>query len=69
MFKEMKELKIVDALNPESAASVKYTALSEPGITVEWIIELKCVLEKNQEIESNKESILKNKKRSEIRNK
>lgn len=35
MFKEMKELKIVDALNPESAASVKYTALSEPGITVE----------------------------------
>ncbi|KAL7641755.1 UNVERIFIED_CONTAM: hypothetical protein RMT77_007629 [Armadillidium vulgare] len=37
---EMKKLKFLDALNLESAPSIKYTALSEPGITVERIIEL-----------------------------
>lgn len=40
MFKDMKKIKILDALKPESAARVKYTALSEPGITIERIIDL-----------------------------
>ncbi|KAL7637409.1 UNVERIFIED_CONTAM: hypothetical protein RMT77_012137 [Armadillidium vulgare] len=40
LFKEMKKIKILDGLSGESAAKVKFAALSEPEINIDRIIEL-----------------------------
>ncbi|KAL7634044.1 UNVERIFIED_CONTAM: hypothetical protein RMT77_015369 [Armadillidium vulgare] len=70
MFKEMKKIKILDALKPEYAAKVKYTAMSEPGITIERIIELASNAEMcfEGEIEFRKSQRETNKKEQEPEN-
>ncbi|KAL7645906.1 UNVERIFIED_CONTAM: hypothetical protein RMT77_002806 [Armadillidium vulgare] len=70
MFKEMKKIKILDALKPEHAAKVKYTAMSEPGITIERIVELASNAEMcfEREIEFRKPQRETNKKEQEPEN-